>query len=234
VEVPLHNADFINRCIARARGYNIRSVVFAGDWFHWSALAHFFESEKDADKEIEQVEESIASFIRPFERCYYIAGNHDRRPQIGLDRFIKSEKMLRVLIPPKLAAEFERKVKASDYFYCWVGNGEDRWRIIHPKATNSVPGNAAKAIAIANNCSVAMAHDHLVAIQQTPDGRHWGVEMGCCVDIERLAYLVRDTTRPKMKNGALILHKDGDRYIPELLSDGLTLWGGHAKAKGRK
>ncbi|MFH0938227.1 MAG: hypothetical protein V1899_02965 [Planctomycetota bacterium] len=240
VEIPLHNAAFVNRCIERALGYGIRAAIFAGDWFHWGSLAHFFESEKDTDEEIEQIEQHIESFIRPFERIFYIAGNHDRRPQITLDRFIGADKMTRLVIPPKLAAEFERKVKASDYFYCWVGEGEDRWRIVHPKATNTVPANAAKAIATANNCNVAMAHNHLVGMQQTADGRHWGLEIGYCVDTERLAYYMRrDTTRPKMRNGALILHKSRDGFIPELLSDGLTLWGeqwqrGKSKSKSRR
>lgn len=226
IEVPFHNADFVNRCIERAVDYGIRAAVYAGDWFHWGALAHFFESDKDTAKEIEQIEENIEAFIRPFDRIFYIAGNHDRRPQITFDRFIGADKITRLVVPPELADEFKQKVKASDYFYCWVGTGEHRWRIIHPKATNSVPANAAKAIAMANNCNVAMAHDHLVGMQQTTDGRHWGLEIGCCVDTERLAYYMhRDTTRPKMKNAALILHKDGERFIPEILTDGLTLWG---------
>lgn len=215
VELPYQHAEFINNCIELALAWRIKALVLAGDFLHWGALAHFFESDKATDEEIEQVEQSIAGFVKPFERVVWVSGNHDRRPQIAIDRFVAADRFARLVVLPELAEEFKRKVIVSDYFYCYVGN---EWQVEHPKATNIVPANAARGLAEIHNRSVAMAHNHLVGIQQTADGRHWGVEIGCCVDPERLGYYqFRHMKRPKMKNGALILRKVGERFFPTLL-----------------
>ncbi len=219
LEVPFQQSKFVNKCIALALQWDIRDLIMAGDWFHWAALAKFFEADKDAEEEIELIEETIEPIIQPFDRVYYIAGNHDRRPQRMFDRFVGSDKMTRLVVKPELAMEFRQKVSPSDYFWCWVGEGEDRWRITHPQTTTTVPANAARMLAEKFNCNVAMAHNHLVGMQQTRDSRHSGYEIGCCVDPERLAYhQYRDITRPQMQNGALILIRSKDIFYPTLLT----------------
>lgn len=198
----------------------------AGDWLHWQSLAYFPAGNKDTAGEIDAIEEHIEPFLRAFDHIYYIAGNHDTRPSLIMDRMLGLDKMSRLVVKPELALEFSQKVQISDYYYMWVGTGENRWRIVHPKATNTVPANAAKALAIKFNCNVAQAHDHLLGIQQTPDGRHLGMEIGCCVDPERLDYYMkRDMTRPKMMNGALLLEKGSEGFYPTLLTEQWTDWG---------
>lgn len=237
IELPYQNAAFVNNCIQLAHSLNIRTLVAAGDWIHWATLAKFFEAEKDTEAEIDKIEDNIRPFLTNFDRIYYIAGNHDRRPQRMFDRFVGADKITRLAVPPELAQEFSEKVRASDYYWCWVGTGADRWRIIHPQATNVVPANAARRIAEKFNCNVAMAHNHLYGCQQTQDGRHLGVEIGCCVDPERLAYYMsRDMTRPVMTNGALILERsvDGTRFYPTMLSREWTNWNAEIKDQPRK
>jgi hypothetical protein len=223
IEIPFHHADFINHCIALAKAWGIQHSVWAGDFAHWSSLASFPQSDKDTEREIEEIESLVKPFITPFERILYLKGNHDVRPGLSLDRIIPQSYLTRLFIPPDLAVEFNRKVTVSDYFYCLVG---DAWQIEHPKASNTVPANSARALANTYEKSVAMGHNHLLGFQQSASGKHWGFEIGCCVDVNRLAYPnIRHTTRPRMSNGALILRKAKNGvFYPHLLSPDLTDW----------
>lgn len=226
VEIPFHNHEFINNCIAYALSHGIRAVLYAGDLFQFSAFSSFPLSEKDSDKEIEEIGDFILPLIRPFERVFYIAGNHDARPSRLMDRVLRLDQVARLVVPPEYVEEWTRKVKTSDKYHAYVG---DDWLIVHPRGGTTVPANAARMIAGNRHVNVAMAHNHLVGLQQASDNC-WGVEIGCCVDPERLHYYMdRLTTRPMMRNGALILYKQGDgSFIPELLSPGLTRFSGGA------
>ncbi len=225
LEIPHHEALFVNKCISLAKAWGIRDLVLAGDAVHWASLSPFLESPKNTDEEIETIGEYLPSIVRPFDRVWWIAGNHDRRPQWMLDRSIAAAKITRLLIPSKFAEEFASKVQVSDYFYAWVSSqpaktpGQGAWLIEHPKATSVVPVAAARKIAEAQGCCVAMFHNHLLGISPTPDGKRLAVEGGCACDPERLEYYqLRHTTRPKMVIGALILRKVGDVFYPTLLS----------------
>jgi len=222
VELPLHNAEFINNCFSVARAWGIRQLLLAGDFIHWSSLSPFRDTKNDMSAEIELIEQYLAVFVEPWEHVTWMEGNHERRPQRALDRLLKAKYAARLIVPPDLAKEFERKVTCTDYFYAYVG--ED-WLIEHPQATNIVPANAARRIAGAQGYNVAMAHDHLVGIQQTEDGKHWGVEIGCCADPDRMEYYQhRHTTRPRWVNAALILRRVEDRFYPTLLTPDWTDW----------
>lgn len=222
VELPFQNAEFVNDCITLALAWGIKACIWAGDFLHWGAFAHFLESDKGAEEELERVEDLIGPFLSPFDRIVWISGNHDRRPQRMLDRFINLKKMARLVVPPELALEFERKVTVSDLFYCHVG---DEWQIEHPQATNKVPANAARGLSNIHDRSILMSHNHLLGMQQSDSGKHLAFEIGCCVDPRRLAYYqARHTNRPRMTNGAAILRKVGTRYYPHLLSPTLTDW----------
>jgi hypothetical protein len=227
VEIPYQHAKFINKCVSLAKTWNIHHLILAGDALHWAAFSFFFGENKDADKEISEAEEPLMQLIQSFDSTTWFSGNHDIRPQRMMDTVVSNEKMMRLVVSPEFALEFSQRVKVSDYFHCTVGNIKDdnRWQIEHPKAGTVIPANAAKLLAGKYNCHVAMAHNHLVGLQQTQDGRHFGVEIGCCVDPERLDYVQkRHTTRPMMKNGALILRKVGEQFLPTLLSPEWTDW----------
>jgi hypothetical protein len=222
VELPLHHAEFINNCMRVAHAWGIRCLALVGDFIHWGALSSFPDSPNDASAEIEQIETYLRPFVEPWDEVWWTKGNHDARVGLAMDRLLKLEHAARLIVPNDLADEFRRKVKCSDYYYAYVG---DDWLIEHPKATNTVPANAARRIEEAQGRNVAMAHNHLVGIQQSADGKRWGVEIGCCVDTERLAYYqLRHTTRPRMRNGALILRRVGNVFYPTLLTPEWTDW----------
>ena len=226
VEVPYQHAQFINKCISVAKERKIKTLILPGDAFHWAALAHFPAADKDLLAEVEMIEDLIVGFLDPFERVKRFRGNHDARMEKSLDRLLPQKYADRIVMNGATLKEWERKVETSDRYWCWVGEGENRWRISHPRSTGSVPGNPARRMAEKFGCNFAMAHNHLVGMQQTQDGKHYGVEMGCCVDPERLAYSQdRDVTRPKMKLGALILEKHGNEFYPTLLADGWHWFG---------
>ena len=163
VELPFHHADFINNCIRLAKHWRIDTLILAGDFIHWASLAFFPDSEKDVEKEIEQIGLSIRPFIESFSKVVWISGNHEKRVTNAMDRLLSLKYTSRLIIPSDLAELFKARVTTSDYFYCWVGQN---WKIIHPKATNTVPANAARNIAERQECNVIMTHDHLVGVQQ--------------------------------------------------------------------
>lgn len=144
VELPLHNAPFINNCFAVAKAWGITHLILAGDFIHWSSLSVFPDAPNDASAEIEQIESYLRPFVEPWTKVIWMKGNHDARVGLAMDRLLKAEHAARLIVPPDLASEFKRKVVCSDYFYCLVG---DDWLIEHPRATNTVPANAARRIA---------------------------------------------------------------------------------------
>jgi hypothetical protein len=222
VELPLHHAEFINNCMRVAHAWGIRCLALVGDFIHWGALSSFPDSPNDASAEIEQIETYLRPFVEPWDEVWWTKGNHDARVGLAMDRLLKLEHAARLIVPNDLADEFRRKVKCSDYYYAYVG---DDWLIEHPKATNAVPANAARGLAETYEHNVAMAHNHLVGVQQTADGKRWGVEIGCCADPERLAYAqMRHRKRPRMRNGALILRRVGNVFYPTLLTPEWTDW----------
>lgn len=222
VEIPFHNADFCQRVIKLAVTHNIKYVLLAGDFLHWESFSSFVAGNKDSQEEIEEIQEYVESFVKPFKRGVWLSGNHDMRPQRLLDRMISAEFISRMVIKPEFANEFFGKIQVSDYYYCNVGK---EWEVHHPHATSAVPASAALKIAIRQNKNIAMAHNHLFGEVMTPDGRHIAIDIGTCNDSARLAYTaLRASARPLMANGALLLWKRDGKFSHRHLADKLTDW----------
>lgn len=236
VEIPFHNAEHINKCIHIAKQRGIKRLVLAGDFFHFEAFSFFPGGDKDAEKELAEIESYVTPFIKDFDEIYFVPGNHDRRLSRLMDRFLPTERTAKLIIPYELAEEFGRKVRFTDHQYLQVGIGAHKWRIVHPKATSAVPAAATRKIAENNDCNVIMAHNHLLGMQQTGDGRHVAIEIGCSVDYNRLGYyMTQDTTRPKMTTGAVLLERNynGD-FVPTILSPLVFGYGGLDEADGKE
>ncbi len=204
VEIPFHNAEFINNCIEFARIARIKSCVWAGDFVRLETLSSFVGGDKDLNNEVAEVETLVPFFLKPFDHILWIWGNHDERATRKWDRDLDANRVARLFVDPAIGNEFARKVVVSNFYYCYVG---DEWIIEHPHATSKVPATAARQLAERENKNVAMAHNHLVGEQQTADAQHIAIDTGACTDFNRTAYyMMRHNTRPKMGNGALVLY----------------------------
>lgn len=210
VEIPFHNAEFVNHCIEFAALAGIRQCIWAGDVVRLESLSPFIASEKDTNDELEEVGTILPALLGPFERILWVWGNHDARLGRQLDRELDSALVARLFVRGESALEFYRKVEISDYYFCEVG---DEWLIEHPKATSVIAARAATWLAERENKNVAMGHNHLCGIAPTRDGRHVGIDIGACTDFSRTRYYqLRHSVRPKMGNGALVLYPRDDHY----------------------
>lgn len=210
VEIPFHNAGFVNRCIEFARLAKIEQCIWAGDLVRLESLSPFVGGDKDTGRELEEVGAILPSLMKPFERILWIWGNHDARLEKQLDRELDAALLAGLFVRGKDAEEFYRKVQISSYYFCEVG---DDWLIEHPKATSVIAARAAVWLAERENKNVAMGHNHQCGIGPTRDGRHVGIDIGACADFSRTRYYqLRHVTRPKMGTGALVLYIRAGRY----------------------
>ena len=226
-EIPFHNHEWMNKCIKLAREvYGVKNLWIVGDAVQWTAFASFPGGDKDALKEIAEIEDHIPPILQ-FDKVVLVNGNHDQRPALISDRQLSNSVISRLYVPPEIAAEWNKKVTVSDYFYGFCGD----WRLTHPRATSVIPAGATAKIVSAHGTNVIQGHNHLVGLRQAGYDAHtkrnlWAVEIGCCVDPERLPYyMLRDTSRPKMCNGAAILRKQEDGfYACTLLTKEMFDW----------
>lgn len=221
VELPFHNAPFLNNVIMLARAQGVRQLILDGDFMHNASFAYFAGSEKEADQELSEVEELVYPFFANFDAVYWLSGNHDTRIQKMLDRLISMERIARMIVPPEHAAEFYRKVKIFDHFWCKVGS---EWQIHHPNVKGAqIPARTATWIAEKNDCNVGQGHVHLFGTAQTRNGKWMGIDIGVGVDVRRLAYQnLRHSTHPNGVAGALILRERDGKYYPQHVSQRFT------------
>jgi hypothetical protein len=118
--------------------------------------------------------------------------------------------------------------KATDYYYCIVGEGLPRdrqWRITHPRNISVLHGRIPQRLCSKYGMNVAAGHGHLQGMIPAEGGKWLAVDIGICADPMRLDYAAkRDTTRPAMNQGALILKFNGQGFYPYLLSPQWSDW----------
>jgi len=220
IEIPFHNAQFINNVFAVAKAYNIRQCVIGGDWFHFEAFSPWPGADQDAEQEIDEIDEHLPEFLQPFDKLYYFLGNHDARVVKVMERKLRADQALRMVIAPKLAQEFERKVETTSNWWMLASHN---WELSHAPKNRNMPATTAKALAEARRKNVIQAHTHKWGMLQDVSGRLVAIESGCCVDIEKLRY-ANEMHSPStaMVNGAVLMLDTGTLYKPLLLSPLVT------------
>ncbi len=221
IEIPFHDADFINQCIAVAKAYDVKQAIWGGDFVHLEAFSPFPGADRDAEKEITEIDEHLPQFLEPFEKVFWILGNHDDRAKRAINLNISNEKALRMIIGDSYP-EFKRKVKFSEYY--WM-DAAYNWRLEHAANNRVMPAATAKALAERFHKNIIMGHTHKFGLLQDVSGTLLAIESGCCVDIKKLAYPnLRHSVHTAMVNGAVLMLDTGRQYSPLLLNK-FTDWG---------
>ncbi len=216
IEIPFHDADFINNCIAIAKAYEVKQAVFGGDFCHWDSFSPFPGADTDTEQEITEIDEHLPQFLEPFEKILWIMGNHDQRAQRALNRKVTNEQALRMMVAPETMAVFHKKVTTSEYF--WM-DASYNWRLEHAANNRVMPAGTAKALAERFHKNIVMGHTHKTGWLQDVSGTLQAIESGCCVDIKKLAYPnLRHSTHTAMVNGAVLMLDTGRQYSPLLLN----------------
>lgn len=209
-EIPFHNARFINECFTVARAYGVRQCVWGGDAVHMEALSPFPGADTDVEQELTEIDEFLPGFLEPFDKIFWIMGNHDDRVQRALVRKISNEKALRMVVSPENMDAFRRKVTLSEYYWA---RAEGNWYLEHQKNNSTIPTRVAQALSGKFHANVITAHTHKCGMVKV--NGLWAIDAGCGVDVQRLAYPnLRHSTHTEMQNGAVLMLQHRGTYVP--------------------
>jgi hypothetical protein len=211
VEAPFHDADWCSDVVALAKYWDIDAVLLAGDFLHFAALSSFArelmakdEDEVEVSDEIESAAEFSGVLLENFSEVHAILGNHEKR----LTRRLGVAARARI-IRQLLGYRLQKRFNIYPYYYAKVEASTGTWRVTHPKNSSVIPIRVAWWLADQHGQHVVAAHSHHCGWTPSKSGKYYAAECGCCVDPQRLAYTsVRDSTRPRMQQGAFIL-RDG-------------------------
>lgn len=213
-QIPFHDGDFMNRVLEIANLWGIEQGISAGDTLNMTAFAHFIHKPEDTWKEEKAVAMDVfTSMQQAVKKWLMLAGNHTMQLIKALSEQIDMDDLIWILQKP-------RGFTATDYYYCIVYVSGSKWRITHPRNISVFHARVPQRLCNKYSCNIAAGHGHLVGMLPSEGGQYTAVDIGICADPMRLDYAaVRDTTRPAMNQGALILKKgyDGKCY-PNLLT----------------
>lgn len=221
-QVPFQDADFIDKCKSVALAYGVKSMVWVGDMIDLHAISIFLAQAKDAlADELLEDEIGLKSIAAGFDQILWLCGNHDERLSRVLQMWVPMERIAAML-------GLDARIEASNYYHCFIG---DKWLASHPKNSSVIPARIPSTLALKYRRNVLSFHGHLVGAVQIND--YWAIDVGVTCDPERLEYsMVRQSTRPKVQRGAVLMLKGADdAYHPRLLND-LTNWELEVKTGG--
>jgi hypothetical protein len=252
LELPFHNAEFVNKVLDIAQAWNIRQCVLAGDTLHFDSLSTLGKKWKKSNhkgglddeqerkltnflmglgsrqqekgfkllEEIGRVEEddglstelkvarrAIEVLKQCFDNVDMLLGNHEGR-------------LLRALDTPIIPDEVIRLIEAGDwriapYYFSYVISNGEKFRIDHPRTTAK---GAAEQLAAKYGCHVIMAHSHRLSWSWDISGRYYAIQIGHCVDENRLPYAAQRSNLATHLLGACII-RNGIPWILHQKSD---------------
>ena len=213
-QIPYQDADFLNKCKAVAFAYGVKKGVLGGDAIDFHAVSIFLAQFKQSlAEELDQDEIGLTSIAAGFDELLWLCGNHEERLSRMLQQWLPMERIAAMLMLPP-------NVVTTNYYYCHLG---DHWEATHPKNSSVIPGRIPSILAPKYKRNVISFHGHLVGAVMMND--YWAIDAGVTCDPERLEYsMVRQSTRPKVQRGAVLMLLDADGvYHPKILND-LTNW----------
>jgi len=227
LQIPFHDAEFIDHILGLAHAWGIKQGVVAGDMLNETAFSFFGHRPEDTWDEERTIARSLmASMVEAVPDWLMLAGNHDMHLIKLMAEQGHMEDLLLLLSQPK-------GFRTTEYYTCII-NGN--WRISHPRNCSVIHGRVPGFLARKFQCNIAAGHGHLVGLNMDDSGQWVTVDIGICADPSRLDYAnLRDNTRPAMNQGALILKMGvGGQCHPYLLSPKWTDWDAMKRLYGRR
>ena len=210
IEIPFHNATFINQVFEVAKRYSVGQLVIGGDFLHFESFSPFLGGSNDVDEEVSEIEKYLPAFLSPFKHIAWFMGNHDDRPKRAVQRKVSAVNSLRIILSKELAGTFNKKVVMSEYYWCTAGSD---WQLEHQKDVNAIPTKAAQALSAKYHKNIITAHTHKAGIVKY--NGFWAIDSGCAVDADRLAYTsLRHSSGSAMQNGAVLMIWRKNQYVP--------------------
>jgi hypothetical protein len=217
LQCPYVNPDLVRKACAIGKKLGASECILAGDTFNQTMFSKFlsFMGEQTWTFEMEVVSEILQLLLGTFETIYVTSGNHDRNilklllGKVGLKHIFKW-----------VTPEVGKRVKVSEYPYCYVTSGKETIRITHPDSYSRIPGRVAQTLSGKWECSVLSAHGHRLALTFSDSG-HWVGDLGGMFDETKIDYKnMRDTTHGQWNSGFFAVQ----RGFPYLFSRDSTDW----------
>ena len=160
--------------------------------------------------EMRAIRKTIKVLAGMFKKIQYILGNHEGRLLRTINGAMEPNEIFTWLELNQPCWEI------APYYFSILHTPVGDFRISHPK-------NAAKSSHIKGadkyDCNFAMCHSHKWYFDRSTNGKHWAIQMGCCVDERRLPYASqRDNSGDVHALGALII-RNGYPYLLSIDTD---------------
>lgn len=218
LHIPFHNRDWLKRLILVAGKHDVSTLVIGGDLYDFASVSRHPKTEQQAslNETIRIAGDVLVALGRYFERLYILPGNHDNRVASKLDQPLEFASLIHASIRGRIPAE---RITTTDYDYIRI----DDWVVGHPRFYSSTPARGVARVAQLQQCNVIGAHNHIVGMMQSADGRYWAIDPGHMTDPALTPYMMQSAGLSKYaawKNGFVLV----DNNLPTLFTDGLTDW----------
>jgi len=205
-QIPYQDADFVNNLLELASAWGIKQGISGGDLLNMAAFSIFKENPEDKiwKRERDVAIEVLRALHSHIPKWMLILGNHEAFLIKTLAQQIGYDDILALLGKPK-------GFVATDYYYCLVKLGGSVWRITHPRNVSVIGARVPYFLASKFGANIISGHGHLAGSVKSIGGDFEAIDAGITCDPQRLDYYaLRDSTRPAMSQGAVILRMGKD------------------------
>lgn len=205
-QIPYHDAEFINKLTDLARAWDIQQGISGGDFLNMTAFSTFGQKPEDKvwSRERDVAKETMSALHTSIPKWMLIMGNHEMFLIRAVAEQFNWEDILALVGKPE-------GFSGTDYFWCIVNIGGAKWRISHPRNISVIHGRIPQRLCEKFHMNVASGHGHLAGMTPDYSAEYCACDVGVVCDPERLDYaMTRDSTRPTMCQGALILKEGSD------------------------
>lgn len=220
--VDKHEPEQLVKAALLAGAFGIQTLVIAGDFFDFPALASKLHGERpneDARANLRRGLLVLASLLKVFKKIVFFGGNHDIiRLTKSLEKSLEfksqeSREIARLELADLIDLNYEQRAIAileneakkfiSDRWsdihwsggtHCYVESNGNKTLITHQKTGSIRPPYEALKIWQREMCHVLCTHTHLFGQVVAPNGQHILANLGCGTDKKFHRYAVRHDT----------------------------------------
>jgi len=220
-QVPFHDSDFMSHVLEVAADWGIKQGISGGDLLNMTSFSRFFEKPTDKvwRKERDDAVKVLVAMSDAVPDWLLLMGNHEDFLLKRLEEQVGHEDILALMDRREgLLGAF----RATDYYWSEVRMAGETWRISHPRNISVIHSRIPQRLADKFQANIASGHGHLAGMTPSYSGKYMCCDVGVCCDPARLDYVsLRDSTRPAMCQGALILQlgEDGKCHPYHILPD---------------
>ena len=224
--VPIHNRQWIKRLVAVANHRNVDTLVIGGDLFDFDSSSRHPKDTRQAglNQTLSVAGDLLVSLCGVFNRLYILPGNHCRRVATKLDEPLEFDALIHAAVKGRVASG---KIVSTDFDYIYIGQEDSGWVVGHPRYFSTVPAKGGADVAMLQRRNVIGAHNHIIGLSQSKDGRFWSIDPGHMTDPNMTPYLMQSnglSRYPTWRNGFVLV----DNNIPTIFADGLVDWSRYA------